>query len=77
MSADAERMARCRQDFAEAMALGCSIPEMRRRRADLRARAHAEVKSHTNALLSGPSDGSYEPMQGRFEDFDAPWMMRD
>lgn len=73
MSAAADRMARCRADFADATALGCSIPEMRRRRADLRARAQTEVNSHTETLMSGPSEAS----EYRFEDFDAPWMMRD
>lgn len=70
-------MARCRQEFAEAMALGCSIPELReRRKADrsaLRARAGAEVAHHTKTLLRTSS----EPSQRSFSDFDAPWMMRD
>ncbi len=77
MSRTVERMARARAEFEAAMALGCSIPELRRRReADrhyLRQRARGDVDDHTNELMSGPSEGS----QGDFRRFDAPWMMRD
>lgn len=72
---DADRFARARQEFVEAMAAGCSILELRRRKADARAalrqRAQAEVTDHTADLMTGA------PMQGDFRAFDATWMMRD
>ena len=75
-SVQAERFARARAEFEEAMAAGCSIPELRRRKAEtriaLRHRAQAEVADHTANLMDGR-----EPFQSDFLAFDAPWMMRD
>lgn len=81
MSAAADRMARCRQEFAEAFALGISIPALRERRAAeraaLRDRAGDAVRHHTGELMNGASEASYAAENARFEDFDARWMMRN
>lgn len=41
LSRDAARMARARKDFVEAMARGCSIPDLRKARAGCSRRAEA------------------------------------
>ncbi|SCW61489.1 hypothetical protein SAMN02927924_01669 [Sphingobium faniae] len=75
-SAQAERFARARQEFVEAMQRGCAIPELRKRKAEeriaLRQRAHGEVAEHTADLMDGD-----EALHGDFRDFGASWMMRD
>lgn len=72
MTAEGDRMAQCRRDFIEAMELGCSIPELRARRRDLRIRASREVERHTDDL----ADASHRQTT-EFLRFDASWMMRD
>lgn len=75
-TAQAERFHRARTEFEEAMAAGCSIIELRRRksaaRTALRHRAQAEVAGHTADLMD-----QAEPLQRDFRAFDARWMMRD
>lgn len=72
---EAERFARARQEFVEAMAAGCTILELRQRkvaaRAALRARAEAEVASRTADLMTE------QPAQRDFLAWDAQHMLRD
>lgn len=74
-SAQAERFARARQEFTEAIARGCTILQLREQnaaeRAALRQRARVEVADHTADLMGQPSH------QSDFLAFDARWMMRD
>ena len=74
-TAQAERFARARQEFAEALERGCTILQLRELKAAerhaLRQRAHAQVADHTADLMSQP------PHQPDFLAFDARWMMRD
>lgn len=69
----AERFARARQEFVDAVAAGCSILDLRRRRADmriaLRQRAHAEVADHTADLMASPSSAQ------EFSAWSCPHMM--
>lgn len=75
-SVQADRFARARQEFAEAMERGCTILRLRELKAAerlaLRQRAHAEVADRTADLMDAA-----DPHQGDFLAFDAPWMMRD
>lgn len=75
-TAQAERFARARQEFAEAMERGVTILQLRELKAAerhaLRQRAHAEVAGRTADLMDAAG-----PHQGDFLAFDAPWMMRD
>lgn len=77
MSSRAEELRQARLDFEAANALGCSIPELRRRRVEdrryLRQRARDDVAAHTEALMNGPE----EAVQRAFLHPDCPWMMRD
>lgn len=75
---EAARMAKARQEFAEAMARGVSIPELRRLKAaerqTLRQRACSQVTERTADMMdAGAADGHSVD----FTRFDAPWMMRD
>jgi hypothetical protein len=74
-SSEGDRFARARVEFVEAMAAGCTIVELRRRKAEARAalrhRAQAEVAGHTDDLMSG------ESRQRDFRSWDAPWMGRN
>jgi len=87
-SAQAERFARARQEFAEAMERGCTILQLRELKAAerhaLRQRAHAEVADHTATLSEREIVGKrgFIVIDEFFADpnflaFDAPWMMRD
>lgn len=71
----AERFSRARQEFVDAVAAGCSILDLRRRREAmriaLRQRAREEVADHTADLMADA------PVQSDFRAFDARWMMRD
>ncbi|EQB32016.1 hypothetical protein M529_11770 [Sphingobium ummariense RL-3] len=73
---DAERFARARQEFVEAMEAGCTILELRRRKAEARAalrhRAQAEVAERTADMMTDPTQ-----QQGDFARWESPWMMRD
>lgn len=75
-SAQAERFHRARTEFEEAMAAGCSILELRRRkvaiRAALRERACAQVAERTADMMD---DGA--AIQGDFRAWDCRHMMRD
>lgn len=77
MSAEADRMARARAEFSDALRLGISIPALRaRREADrryLRERAGQAVGDHTDDLM----DGFSKPSLSEFQAWDADWMMRD
>ena len=74
-TAQADRFARARQEFAEAMERGCTILQLRELKAAerlaLRQRARVEVADHTAALMSQSAQ------QPDFLAFDARWMMRD
>ncbi len=71
----AERFARARQEFVEAMAAGCTILELRRRKAEARAalrqRAQAEVTGRTADMMTEPAP------QADFARWESPWMLRD
>lgn len=73
----ADQLRQARIDFEEACALGCTIAELRRRRAAdrrlLRRRARADVADHTESLMSGP----HEACERAFLSPDCPWMMRN
>jgi len=75
-SAQAERLHRARVEFVEAMAAGCTIIELRQRKADARARlrqrAQQAVIERTGGMVADDA-----PFQGDFRAFDAAWMMRD
>jgi hypothetical protein len=58
-----ERFARAHAEFAEAIAAGCSIPELRRRKAEERSERLRKVEDC----------GTRQP----FERWDAQWMGRD
>lgn len=69
---DGDRFARARAEFVEAMAAGCTIPELRRRKVELRQRAQREVSRHTADLMDGDDHA-----QGDFLAWGAQHMMRD
>lgn len=68
---DGDRFARARVEFVEATAAGCTIPELRRRKVELRQRAQHHVADHTADLMD------QQPVQRDFRDWNAPHMMRD
>ncbi|WP_278393859.1 hypothetical protein [Sphingobium yanoikuyae] len=72
MITDAERFRRARTEFEQAVAIGCTIVELRRRKRALAHRAQAEVADHTAALMANPA-----PVQA--DDQEAPgfWWNRD
>ena len=74
-TSDAARFAKARQEFAEAMARGCTILQLREakaaERAALRQRAPVAVADLTADLMTQPSP------QRDFLAWDAPWMGRD
>lgn len=67
----AERFARARIEFVEAMTAGCTIVELRCRKRALKHRAKADAASHTADLMDGPACLS------GFQSWDAQWMGRD
>lgn len=82
---EAERFARARQEFVEAMEAGCTILELRRRKAD--ARAAAKARCGTGAVAHDGERGQ-DAIRGRqgfvvidegadFARWESPWMMRD
>lgn len=83
MTAEADRMARARQEFTEAMARGCSIPELRRikaRERQIESEARLEARRNcgrqvTEAPRRSPflQAAAASPDEPRNE----PWMMRD
>jgi hypothetical protein len=72
----ADRFRRAREEFNAAMEAGCSITELRQRRADerarLRERAPVAVADHTADLMDAPALA-----QSDFRAWDSGWMMRD
>lgn len=72
---DAARFAKARQEFAEAMARGCSILALRAAQAEerlaLRQRARVTVADRTADLMASP------PVQRDFLTWESPWMGRD
>lgn len=68
----AERFRRARTELEQAMAMGCTIVELRRRNRALAHRAQAEVAARTAALMTNPA-----PVQA--DDQEAPgfWWNRD
>ena len=72
MITDADRFRRARTEFEQAVALGCSIVELRRRNRALAHRAQAEVAERTAALMA-----TRAPVQA--DDQEAPgfWWNRD
>lgn len=78
---EAERLAQHRAEFAEAMARGISIIDLRRRKAAerqaLRHRAAWEVADRTADMMDDGAAEQPGDMRGDFRRFDAFWMMRD
>ena len=77
---DADRFARARLEFVEAMAAGCSILELRRRkaatRASLRHRAQQAVSDRTNEI-NGRQGHFIVDEAAQFGLWSSPWMLRD
>jgi hypothetical protein len=73
----ADQLRQARIDFEEACALGCTIAQLRRRRAAdrrfLRQRARDDVSDHTETLMNGPQEAG----ERAFLRDDCPWMMRN
>ena len=67
----AERFRRARTEFEQAMALGCTIVELRRRNRALAHRAQAEVAGHTADLMA------QQPAQRSFDSWNCQHMHRD
>ena len=68
----AERFHRARTEFEQAMALGCTIVELRRRKRALAHRAQAEVAERTAELMANPA-----PAQTDEQEAPGFWWMRD
>jgi hypothetical protein len=71
MSAAADRMAKARRDFQEAMARGCSIADLRAARERDRHWAQSARKADAESRPA-PAAPSAD-----FRTFEASWMMRD
>jgi len=71
-ASQAERFHRARTEFEQAMALGCTIVELRRRKRALAHRAQVQVAERTSDLMATPA-----PVQA--DDQEAPgfWWNRD
>lgn len=78
-SPEAERYHRARIEFVEAMAAGCSILELRRRKAAMRARLRerAEQSVRDMPAIHGRQGHVIIDEATSFGGWDAPWMMRD
>ena len=68
----AERFRRARTEFEQAMAIGCTIVELRRRNRALAHRAQAEVAARTAALMANPA-----PVPADEQASSPYWWMRD
>ncbi|WP_066517656.1 hypothetical protein [Sphingobium cloacae] len=75
-SAQAERFARARQEFAEAMQRGCTIPELRKRKAEERAALRQRAQDAVSAI-NGRQGFVVIDEAADFGRWDAHWMMRD
>lgn len=71
MITDADRFRRARTEFEQAMAVGCSIVELRRRNRALAHRAQAEVADRTADLMA------VQPAQRSFDSWNCQHMLRD
>ena len=67
----AERFRRARTEFEQAMAIGCTIVELRRRNRALAHRAQAEVADHTADLMARELHTPTEEQAPRF------WWLKD
>jgi hypothetical protein len=67
----AERFRRARTEFEQAMAIGCTIVELRRRNRALAHRAQAEVANHTADLMARELQTPPEEQAPRF------WWLKD
>lgn len=72
---DGDRFARARVEFVEAMAAGCTIPELRRRKRALAHRAKAEVARFVADQMTGSPN--LQPYQRDWLAQSDAWMMRD
>ncbi len=70
MMTQAERMATARREFLDAMERGCTISELRAKRAELRRRARQAVAQRTGDIAAPVTTPN-------FLRFDAHWMLRD
>lgn len=80
MTAEADRMARARTEFQEAMARGCSIADLRKLKARERhaeALARLELRRRAQEAVAAPLDATPSPAPHGHLRFDAPWMMRN
>lgn len=70
-NADAARLKRHREEFAEAMRRNCTIPQLR---AEKREERHRELIARIDAEMPGAREfmGSFTA-----DMWGAPWMMRD
>ncbi|QNG47394.1 hypothetical protein [Sphingobium yanoikuyae] len=71
VSSQAERFRRARTELEQAMALGCTIVELRRRNRALAHRAQAEVAERTADLMANPAPAQAEEPASPY------WWMRD
>lgn len=71
-SSQAERFHRARTEFEQAMAMGCTIVELRRRKRALAHRAQAEVAEHTADLMTRDA-----AVQSDDQGASPYWWMRD
>ncbi|WIA56582.1 hypothetical protein N6H05_01790 [Sphingobium sp. WTD-1] len=72
MITDADRFRRARTELEQAMALGCTIVDLRRRNRALAHRAQAEVAKRTADLMTNPA-----PVQADAQDAPGFWWMKD
>ena len=68
----AERFRRARTELEQAIALGCSILDLRRRNRALAHRAQVEVAERTADLMARPA-----PVQADEQDAPGYWWMKD
>ncbi len=71
-ASQAERFRRARTELERAMALGCTIVELRRRNRALAHRAQIEVTERTADLMANPA-----PAQADDQPASPYWWMRD
>ncbi|WIA55486.1 hypothetical protein N6H05_21025 [Sphingobium sp. WTD-1] len=72
MITDADRFRRARTEFEEALAVGCTIVELRRRKRALAHRAQSEVVERTASLMA--RELTIQPEDQANDRF---WWMRD
>lgn len=72
IAGQAERFRRARIELEQAMAVGCTIVELRRRKRALAHRAQAEVAERTAELMANPA-----PAQTNEQEAPGFWWMKD